>query len=245
MFTKTILTAAAALGVATAQTGPGFPIPATQALTVSFGNNTISPAGELIPRPETANPPNISSPVWYANSETNDGPGLLVMVDLDVPFNGSRIQLLHWMATDVRVGARDNSTKERPLIFSESPVPFVQPSPPVGDVPHSYNIVVFSQPSDFSLPAQYSNLSSNRVPFDVNQFRADAGLGAPIAGSYFQVQNLTGTATATFPPARSPTPTNTGNASSPGADTNAAIGGKASLVGLSTVLVAAIFAVAF
>ena len=51
MFAKTILTAAAALGVATAQTGPGFPIPATQALTVSFGNNTVSPAGELIPRP--------------------------------------------------------------------------------------------------------------------------------------------------------------------------------------------------
>jgi hypothetical protein len=50
MFAKTILTAAAALGVATAQTGPGFPIPATQALTVSFGNNTVSPAGELIPR---------------------------------------------------------------------------------------------------------------------------------------------------------------------------------------------------
>lgn len=51
MFAKSILTAAAVVGVATAQTGPGFPVPASQPLVVSFGNNTVSPAGELIPRP--------------------------------------------------------------------------------------------------------------------------------------------------------------------------------------------------
>lgn len=53
MFNKTTLTLAAVLGAATAQTGPGFPVPASQSLTVSFGNNTVSPAGELIPRPGT------------------------------------------------------------------------------------------------------------------------------------------------------------------------------------------------
>lgn len=167
------------------------------------------------------------------------------MVDLDVPRNGSRIQLIHWIATDVTPGARDNSTKGRPLIFSNSPVPYLQPSPPVGDVPHSYNIVVFPQPANFSIPAQYSNLSSTRVPFNVSQFAADTGLSSPIAGSYFQVQNLTGTATATFPPARSPTATSSGNASSPAESTGGAIGGKASWVGLSTMLGAAIFAAAF
>lgn len=51
MFAKSILTVAAAVGAATAQTGPGFPVPASQSLVVSFGNNTVSPAGELIPRP--------------------------------------------------------------------------------------------------------------------------------------------------------------------------------------------------
>ena len=53
MFAKTVLTAAAVVGAATAQTGPGFPVPASQPLVVSFGNNTIAPAGELIPRPGT------------------------------------------------------------------------------------------------------------------------------------------------------------------------------------------------
>lgn len=51
MLGKNILAVAAALGVATAQTGPGFPLPATYGLVVDFGNNTVSPAGELIPRP--------------------------------------------------------------------------------------------------------------------------------------------------------------------------------------------------
>lgn len=182
--------------------------------------------------------------MWYANSETNDGPGVLLIVDLDVPRNGSRVQLVHWIATDVTLGASDNSTKGRPLVFSDSPVPYLQPSPPVGDVPHSYNVVVFPQPANFSIPAQYSNLTANRFPFNVSQFVADTGLGSPIAGSYFQVQNLTGTATTTYPPARSPTATSSGNASSPSEFAGAAVGGKATWVGLSFGLVAAVFAVA-
>jgi hypothetical protein len=51
MFGKIILTVAVALSAVSAQTGPGFPVPASQSLIVRFGNNTISPAGELIPRP--------------------------------------------------------------------------------------------------------------------------------------------------------------------------------------------------
>jgi hypothetical protein len=35
---------------ATAQSAPGFPISASSSLTVAYGNNTVSPAGEMIPR---------------------------------------------------------------------------------------------------------------------------------------------------------------------------------------------------
>jgi len=54
MFSKTLVSAGAAAllaGIATAETGPGFPIATSQNLTVIYGNNTISPGGELIPRP--------------------------------------------------------------------------------------------------------------------------------------------------------------------------------------------------
>ncbi|KAF3004953.1 hypothetical protein E8E13_007705 [Curvularia kusanoi] len=252
MFVKPTLAVAAALGVAHAQTGPGFPIPASQALTVSFGNNTVSPAGELIPRSETVNPPSISTPVWYASSDANapsNAPGVLLMVDLDVPRNGSRAQLVHWVATNVTRGSGGSSSNGTPLVIPNNPVPYLQPSPPVGDSPHSYNIVVFAQPANFTIPAKYSNLTANRLPFDVSQFVSDTGLGQPLAGSYFQVQNLTGTATATFPPPRSPTPTSTGNGSAPpefaGSAANLADGaGRALWAGLSTAFVIAVAAVA-
>ncbi|KAF9700847.1 hypothetical protein EKO04_000470 [Ascochyta lentis] len=244
MFGKFILTVAAAMGVASAQTGPGFPVPATQALTVRFGNNTVSPAGELIPRPETANPPNISTPVWWASSDNEDPtppPGVLLMVDLDVPLNNTRVQLLHWLATNVTLGPAVSTSNSTPLVIPNAPVPYLQPSPPVGDVPHSYNLVVFRQPANFSIPAQYSNLTNNRVFFNVSQFVRDAGLGQPFVGSYFQVQNLTGTPTTTYPPARSPTSTSGGNGSSPlpfSGSATSLMGDKALWVGLATALMA-------
>ena len=187
------------------------------------------------------NPPNISTPVWWASSDASDPnppPGVLLIVDLDVPRNGSRIQLVHWVATNVTLGSRNNSTNASQLI-PNSPVPYLQPSPPVGDVPHSYNIVVFPQTANFSIPEKYSNLTNNRLPFDVSQFVSDTGLGQPIAGSYFQVQNLTGTATTTYPPARSPT--STGGSNGPAEFTGAAsqlTAGRALWVGLSTAFIA-------
>ncbi|KZM25101.1 uncharacterized protein EKO05_0009838 [Ascochyta rabiei] len=244
MFGKTILTVAAAMGAAIAQTGPGFPVPATQALTVSFGNNTVSPAGELIPRPETVNPPSISTPVWWASSDTespNPPLGVLLIVDLDVPRNNTRVQLLHWLATNVSLGSGGTNSSSTPLVIPNGPVPYLQPSPPVGDVPHSYNIVVFRQPANFSIPAQYRNLTNSRLPFNVSQFVSDTGLGQPFAGSYFKVQNLTGTPTTTYPPARSPTSTSGGNGSSPLPFSGAAtqlMSDRTMWVGLSTALIA-------
>jgi hypothetical protein len=148
---------------------------------------------------------------------------------------------VHWIAANVTLGPRVSTSNSTPLVIPNAPVPYLQPSPPVGDVPHSYNVVVFQQPANFSIPAQYSNLTNNRLPFNVSQFVRDTGLGQPLAGSYFQVQNLTGTPTTTYPPARSPTSTSNGNGSSPVPFPGAAaqlMGDKALWVGVSTVLIA-------
>lgn len=56
MLGKTVLAIAAAVGAASAQTGPGFPVPARQGLYASFGNNSVAPPGELIPRPGMSRP---------------------------------------------------------------------------------------------------------------------------------------------------------------------------------------------
>jgi hypothetical protein len=50
MFGKTVLSIGAVTALAAAQSAPGFPVSASQSLTVTYGNNTVSPPGELIPR---------------------------------------------------------------------------------------------------------------------------------------------------------------------------------------------------
>jgi hypothetical protein len=47
---KTALSLGAIVALAAAQAAPGFPVSASQQLTVAYGNNTVSPPGELIPR---------------------------------------------------------------------------------------------------------------------------------------------------------------------------------------------------
>ncbi|KAI8939613.1 hypothetical protein NX059_003374 [Plenodomus lindquistii] len=178
---------------AAAQTDPGFPIQVSQQLGVAYGSNTVSPPGERIPRPETANPPTIS-----LDSSSTTSRAVLLMVDLDVPRNNTRVQLLHWLATDITYA---NTALTIP---APAPVPYLQPSPPVGDTPHSYSFVLFPQPDNFSIPAQYANLSQNRIGFNVAQFVSDAGLSVvgALAGNFITVQNLTGSATMMFPPPR-------------------------------------------
>ncbi|EDU45897.1 PBP domain containing protein [Pyrenophora tritici-repentis] len=253
MFSKTILsTAAAALlaGVARAETGPGFPITTSQNLTVIYGNNTVSPGGELILRPETAQRPTISSPVWWSDEK---GPGscILLMVDLDVPRNGSRVQLIHWFAMNItRSSPLSANTSGAALqIPDTNPVPYLQPSPPVGDIPHAYTFVLMQQPRNFSMPEQYSTLAMNRVPFNVSQFTMDTNLTKPLAGNWITVQNTTGTPTASaFPPSR-PSPTGGSSTESGGPSTGGAAGmltvdGRALWAGVTTALLAGVFAVA-
>lgn len=163
------------------------------------------------------------------------------MVDLDVPRNGTRVQLLHWLASNVTLGS--NNALNVPV----GQVPYLQPSPPVGDVPHAYTFIVFPQPANFSIPAQYADLAQNRVGFNTSKFVSDAGLGQALAANYIRVQNLTGTATTTFPPAR-PTASGAANSSAPAAFPGAAqpliVGGVTFWAGMATAMLAGVAAVA-
>ncbi|KAF2129846.1 PEBP-like protein [Dothidotthia symphoricarpi CBS 119687] len=253
MLGKTLLSVGALLAVGSADVAPGFPIPASAQLSVSYGNNTVSPPGELIPRPGMYWKV-LLTPSWSSS------PGVLLMVDLDVPLNGTRVQLLHWLATNVTLANPLSSTSPRALTIPNGPVPYLQPSPPVGDSPHDYTWILFPQPVDFSIPAKYSNLTNARVPFNVSQFVADVGLGTALAGNWIMVQNLTGSATTSYPPARttvmgSSTGTATGsmatttspaNATAPVEFPGAAVqvlGGSVMWVGVATAMLAGFAAV--
>ena len=292
MFNKKIVTAGAAAlfaGVATAEVAPGFPIRGGANLTVIYGNDTVSPAGELLPRPGmysalrsvhtvscslgcyarlpsslhsprptnttlavTAQRPTISSPVWWADEQ---GPGecVLLMVDLDVPRNNSRVQLVHWFATNITRSTplSANTTGSALEVPDDNLVPYLQPSPPVGDIPHAYTFILMQQPRNFSLPEQYADLADNRVGFNVSQFVIDAGLSNGIEGglssNWITVQNLTGTPTNTsFPPPR-PSPTggneDGGYGGPSSGDASSMEGGRRGVwAGISTMILAGAFA---
>ncbi|KAF1837949.1 hypothetical protein BDW02DRAFT_565453 [Decorospora gaudefroyi] len=174
------------------------------------------------------------------------------MVDLDVPRNDTRVPLLHWLATNVTrpVPLSANTTGASLVVPSNNSVPYLQPSPPVGDIPHSYTFILMQQPRNFTLPEQYSDLADNRVGFNITQFAADANLTMGLAATWMTVQNVTetenenATSTSTFPPAR-PSETGGGDGDGPlGDGGKLEVGGKAFWAGMSTVLLAGVFAVA-
>jgi len=167
------------------------------------------------------------------------------MVDIDVPRNGTRVPLLHWMATNVTSEGTSGA-----LNIPNSPVPYLQPSPPVGDVPHAYTFIVFPQPANFTVPEKYLALAQNqslRVGFNTSAFIEEVGLKQAIAANYITVQNLTGTAATTFPPARptqgaSATPSSP--AQFPGAAPSSMVGGATLWAGLAAAMLAGVAAVA-
>ena len=170
------------------------------------------------------------------------------MVDSDVPRNGSRVELLHWLASNVTLGPGNSSTL---FVPNTAEAAYLQPSPPVGDSPHAYTFLLFEQPLGFRIPSNFSGLLQTRVFFNTSAFVRAANLTTPLAANYIRVQNISGTPTATFPP---PRPTNgTGNnaTSSPspsafpgGADGLTVGGGAVFWGGVVASLIAGVFAYA-
>lgn len=190
---KSLALLSAAGSLVTAQTPQGFTPQTNTELYVQFHNYSVTP-GLLIPRDATANPPNITTATYAAN---NSARAVVMMIDLDVLRNNTRVPLLHWLApnvTKVNPNAQNSTLNiTNPRAQGDRGAPYLQPSPPVGDIPHRYVQLLFAQPANFStVLASYGNLSdtNNRVNFSYNAFIQRAGLGAPLAANYIRVQRL-------------------------------------------------------
>lgn len=136
------------------------------------------------------------------------------MIDLDVARNGTRVNLLHWLATDITL------TNGSLTIPSTPGAPYLRPNPPAGDSPHRYVFLLYAQPDGFSIPSQYANInppvnSTARIGFNLTAFAADTSLNSPLAANYITVQstNSTPATPTTFPPAGGSTVTPSVNGS--------------------------------
>ncbi|MCJ1293636.1 hypothetical protein MMC34_005191 [Xylographa carneopallida] len=185
----------AVVATANAQTPPGFSPSATAELGLSFGNSTISP-GEQI----GINVP-ASAPIISTSSPLN-GEYLFALVDPDAesPQNPNISQYLHFLQPGLTFPSSSSAPATLyPATLNSAPiVPYTQPAPPSFSTAHRYIGLLFSQSSNFSVPANFKQYNATyRMFFNITTFAAEAGLGAPVLANYFLVSNQTMTANAT------------------------------------------------
>ncbi|KAI9775204.1 MAG: hypothetical protein M1839_001392 [Geoglossum umbratile] len=179
---------------AAAQTPPGFQPSTNTNLLVNFGNTQVQPPGIFLSQAATASEPAI------AFSGAGKRKYVVIMMDIDVSFNGANTNLVHWIQGNFSVsGGSKLSSPQGPI------APYLGPSPPPGEN-HRYVEMLFNEPQGFSIPASFTaifaNLTAsvvNRIGFDLNKFISDSKLGNPVAGNYFRVVTPNSTASATSP----------------------------------------------
>jgi phosphatidylethanolamine-binding protein len=119
------------------------------------------------------------------------------MIDQDVPRNGSKVTLLHWLqpnlvATPEALSVINIMDGASTAIGAE----YIPPTPPANSGPHRYTFLLFEQPSMWVIPAEFATINppadtSARIGFDISEFVAASGLSAPVAANYLQVLNGT------------------------------------------------------
>ena len=168
------------------------------------------------------------------------------MLDLDTSLgNQTHIPFLHWMAQSLTSGT--NNLTAAPS--SKSIVAtYIEPYPPPGTGKHTYVILLFNQPANFIFPKAYAYLdppvnATLRINFQLDKFVEAAGLGQPVAATYWLETFPNGTTNGTASATGSPT-SSTGSAAP---STSAFTGGshRIEAAGLGFGVVGLLFALTF
>lgn len=115
------------------------------------------------------------------------------MIDPDAKFNGSDIEVLHWLQQDLTNSHTTTNSSLYALGAGNNTgfAPYVPPAPPAELPPraHRYIQLLFEQPTNFTIPSAFATVVLNRVGFDLVKFVAATGLGPVLAANYFLVTN--------------------------------------------------------
>ncbi|KEF51003.1 uncharacterized protein A1O9_12929 [Exophiala aquamarina CBS 119918] len=188
--------------IVNAQSAPDFPIEVDERFSVIWADTTTRlSAGDLVPRDSILEAPELLAPNNSSSSETY----LVFLIDQDVVPEGQdeKVEFLHWFqpnlaeSDDLLTGllAIQNSSDSSSATLPSAS--YLAPTPPGGSGVHRYTFVLYSQPDDFRVPATYAAFFadvpdlSNRLPFDIEKFAEDSGLGEPVAANWLRVLNGT------------------------------------------------------
>ena len=186
---SSVLALAGASAAQRLQTPPGFTPVVTEPLTVIFGSKLVTP-GMALSKAETASRPTIG--ISFTPNATNY---LFFMIDLDVPANfanpsaGPRRTNLHAMVQDFKPNGQTQNGSHILTSTATGPSAYFGPGPPPENPPHAHSYVqlLFEQPANFSVPASQRAQVQAKIGFNLATFSAATGLGAPVAGNYFNV----------------------------------------------------------
>lgn len=116
--------------------------------------------------------------------------------------------VLHYLLPGLRTGSnctRIGNLTFAPLISRSPPAAaYIGPQPP-SPLPHSYTLLLFAQPANFTVPSAFAGFlplgkgGLNRVNFPVIDFVKETAIGSPVAANYFKEgsANVTTTSPAT------------------------------------------------
>jgi phosphatidylethanolamine-binding protein (PEBP) family uncharacterized protein len=175
-----------------AQTTPeGFAPSANATLDVYYGTTYVSP-GAMIKKSVTQ-----KAPVIGATGTALTGKYLLALIDLDVPGAllggpaGSRLTNLHALLQDYTASGTTQNGTATLTTKSTTPAAYQGPAPPSENPahPHKYVFLLFKQPDNFAVPSSQKSAVQQRMRFNITTFVKDAGLAAPVAGNWLQVQS--------------------------------------------------------
>lgn len=195
----TLILLLAPLRTSFAQTPSNFDVSASNPLILQFNTTIVSPPGELLSEAVVARPPTLGTSAVLPDTY------LAIMVDSNGGTPTDVVEVLHYMLpglTSLDASTTLNGTTFYPLRSAAPPLaPYLVPAPTPGKA-HAYTLTLWKQPDGFAVPGAFlgylplhlSNLT-NRYPFNLTGLVAAAGLGQPLAGGYFDLQNTTGSAT--------------------------------------------------
>lgn len=129
------------------------------------------------------------------------------MLDSNTNLKGTALTILHWYQPELSLGSSILGQYQALEVADTSApaAPYIPPSPSKG-TPHSvhkYVILLYKQPPKYSLPDCLRNATLSpaidvRAAFNLDQFVKAAGLGEPVAASWFK-ENNTQPASTTYP----------------------------------------------
>ncbi|CAD6576382.1 MAG: hypothetical protein TREMPRED_001670 [Tremellales sp. Tagirdzhanova-0007] len=164
-------------------------------LSISFSGSTITP-GQNLTESDVSSYPTLS--VMPASNATAFDPTSMytvMMVDANPvgTDESSTEQTRHWLVNGASLG--DSAPYAVNYTGSTPVTNYAGPGPASGSGSHRYVILIYSQPSTFTAPANLSTAGTPLGTFSFSDYVSSSGLGPLIAANYFQVE--VGVATAT------------------------------------------------